>query len=122
MSLLFGTWKRAVSPDDKRNEVGAGYLVGGRRGPPLHFWMLLEGRVGLTRLTASFCPFRHCLVGPPPTRGSLSDGRCLDPTDRDPGEGAAAQMALITLLSPATVFRFSCGRSPLTGRLAMGPP
>lgn len=31
-------------------------------------------------------------------------------------------MALIILLPRATVFRFSCGRFPLTGRLEMGPP
>lgn len=85
----FGTQKLAASPDDQRNEVGAGYLVGWSCCPPLHFWMLLEGRAGLTRVTASPCSFRHCLAAPPPTRGSLSDRRCLGPTDRDPGEGAA---------------------------------
>lgn len=114
-------------PDDKRSEAGAGDLVGLRLCPPLCYSWLLEGRARLTRarcqLAISFCPCRCCkgLSGSPPPPKEASQTRDdLNLPDRDPGEGLAAEIALITSsLGTQTVFRFPCGRFPLRGKFSV---
>lgn len=97
---------------------------------------LLEGKARLIwarcQLAISFLPLQVLpeahLAAPSPPKEASQTRDALNPTDQDPGEGAAAEMALITLSHDRqTAFRFLRGRFALRGKFTvlmceMGPP